>query len=320
MDRLERLLDLVHMLQTSSGPVSLASLRDSFADYTDGNDEAVRRKFERDKADLARIGLVLRYVSDEDEAGYVLDADASYLSEVTLSEADRALLAGAGRAALANAAFPYARALRLALAKIGIGEPDGLRGVLLRFPSAELGDGGPLVGTLIDALTRRKRLAIVHQKPGGARSEREVDAYGVFCRERAFYLVGYDHLREAVRLFRASRIERAIPNPKRPAEPDYAIPEGFDLRSFGRMPAHRFEVHDELVARVWVDPAVAFMMERTWGAPDERSVFTVRTTHLEAVVEQALHLGPRAEILEPATARASVAAALRALLEAHGAP
>jgi proteasome accessory factor B len=319
MDRLERLLDLVHVLQTAPGPVSLAALRDSFSDYAEGNDEAIRRKFERDKAELARIGIVLRYVTDDDEAGYLLDAEASYLPSVKLSDADLALLAGAGRAALTNRAFPYPRALRLALAKVGVGEPRGLPGVLARFPSSELGDGSPLVTTLVDALTRRKRLTITHRRPDGARSERTVDAYGVFCREGAFYLVGRDHERDDVRLFRASRIERATPNPKRPGEPDYELPEGFDLRRFARLPRHRFEVHDEVIARIWVDPVVAFMMEPTWGAPDERSIFTVPTTHVEAIVDRALVLGARAELLEPESARATVAAALRAVLEAHGA-
>src|SRR5690606_17721192 len=102
-------------------------------------------------------------------------------------------LAGAGRAALANAAFPYPRALRLALGKLGVGEPTARSSVLLRFPSAELGSGGsPVLATLLDALTRKKRVAIVHRREDGTKSEREVDAYGVFGREGAWYLVGHD--------------------------------------------------------------------------------------------------------------------------------
>ena len=40
MDRLERLLDLVHVLHTSRRPVSLAHLKDRFDDYSDGSDDA----------------------------------------------------------------------------------------------------------------------------------------------------------------------------------------------------------------------------------------------------------------------------------------
>ena len=61
MERLERLLDLVHVLQSAREPVPLSTLKEVFRDYGEGSGDAVRRKFERDKAELARIGLVLRY-------------------------------------------------------------------------------------------------------------------------------------------------------------------------------------------------------------------------------------------------------------------
>ena len=79
MNRLERLLDLVHVLQTARAPVSLEALRELFPDYADGNADATRRKFERDKAELARIG---RYYATEsmlllNPATGFYDADAT---------------------------------------------------------------------------------------------------------------------------------------------------------------------------------------------------------------------------------------------------
>jgi predicted DNA-binding transcriptional regulator YafY len=123
MNRLERLLDLVHVLQTARAPVSLDALRELFPDYADGSPDATRRKFERDKAELAGIGLVLRFVSEEHaehggQEGYWLDADASYLPPIDLGPRDRALLTAAARAALGSEAFPHRAALRLALAKL----------------------------------------------------------------------------------------------------------------------------------------------------------------------------------------------------------
>ncbi|MBC7171687.1 MAG: WYL domain-containing protein, partial [Polyangiaceae bacterium] len=264
MDRLERLLDIVHVLQTSATPVSLAELRDVFPDYAGANDESARRKFERDKAELAGIGIVLRYVSGEEDgdAGYVVDTEASYLPEIDLSAADRALLARAGSAALGGKGFPFPRALRLALGKLGVSasrlDAEAGAGVIVRHPAAELrAEESRLVTMIVDAIARRKRLAIEHEKRDGARSSREVDPYAVFCRAGAWYLFGHDHHREATRMFRLSGIRRATVNPKRPAEPDYAIPEGLDPRSYAVPPPHRFGMHEELEARVWVDPDVA---------------------------------------------------------------
>ncbi len=332
MDRLERLLDLVHVLSTSPEPVSLAELREVFADYGEGSDEAVRRKFERDKAELASIGIVLRYVAnDEDlEPGYVVDQEASYLPEIRLSAEDRALLARAGRAALAGEGFPYPRALRLALGKLGVhaGSRDGgtappedaSAGVILRHPAAEIGaQEGTLLSTLLDAIARRKRLAIEYVARDGSISEREVDGYGVFARDGGWHLVGHDHARGAVRVLRLSGIRRATANTKRPAERDYVVPEGIDPRSYARPMAHRLAVHDEIEARIWVHPDLAFVHEPSWGRPDDQSVFTIRTTNVEALVDHVLRLGDRAELLAPPDARAAVVRALDALLAAHGA-
>ncbi len=325
MDRLERLLDLVHVLSTSPAPVSLAELRESFPDYAEGSDEAIRRKFERDKAELASIGIVLRYVSsDEDfDPGYLVDADASYLPAIELSAADRALLARAGRAALSAEGFPYPRALRLALGKLGVAPSrlDEGAGVILRHPAADSGaKEGPLLSTVLDAIARRKRIAIEYEARDGARTEREVEGYGVFAREGEWHLVGHDRLRGAMRVFRLAGVKRATPNAKRTGEPDYAIPEGVDARSYARTLPHRFEVHEEIEARMWVDPEIAFMFEPAWGEPDDRSVFTIRTTNVEALVDRALFLGERAELLAPESARESVVRALEALLAAHEAP
>jgi proteasome accessory factor B len=328
MDRLERLLDLVHVLSTSPAPVSLAELREVFPDYAEGSDEAVRRKFERDKAELAGIGIVLRYTSadDEVEPGYLVDAEASYLPEVALSAEDRALLAQAGRAALAAAAFPYRRALRLALGKLGVsasrlGERDVGAGVIFRHPAADLGaDEGGLLSTVLDAIARRKRMAIEYEARDGTRSERELDGYGVFARGGGFHLVGFDRGRGAVRVLRLAGMKRAAANPKRPGEADYDIPEGVDPRSYARSLPHLFEVHEELEARIWLDPDIAFMFEPAWGRPDDQSVFTIRTTNVEALVDRVLFLGERAELLAPASARESVVRALEAVLAAHQTP
>ena len=306
MDRLERLLDLVHVLQTAPRPVPLSALKDQFADYAEGSDEAVRRKFERDKAELARIGVVLRYVEDEEgDAGYFVDAEATYLPDLPLDEADRAVLATAAQAALADPSFPHRRALRLALAKLGATPDDAV-------PEVHLAHGA--------ALTARKRVRLRYRKArADDATERDVDPYGLFLRRGAWYLVGRDHRSGETRMFRVSRIEEATPNTKKPGTPDFEVPADFDLDAVMRTSPLRYAVHAPVEARVRVDPDVAFLLERQWGPPDADGVFTVETTHLDFLVDQVLGLGRRAELLAPPEGRARVAAALRAVLEAHGA-
>ncbi|MEM9071147.1 MAG: WYL domain-containing protein [Myxococcota bacterium] len=319
MDRLERLLDLVHVLQTARHPVSLAQLKEQFPGYSDGSADAVRRKFERDKAELARLGLVLRYVDDEDsDTGYLLDTEASYLPPIALEEKERAVLATASQAALADVSFPHRRALRLALAKLGAELEDAAPDVHFSHGSDEPPDDHGQVEALGAALTDRKRVQITYRKPSDAEAtERDVDPYGLFLRRGVWYLVGYDHRSEQVRMFRVSRIRSATVNPKRPGTPDFEVPSDFDLGSIMHTSPLTYGVHAPVTARIWVDPEVAFLMERSWGAPDAEGVFTVQTTYLDYLVDQVLHLGTRAELLEPPEARLRIASALRKVLEAH---
>lgn len=319
MDRLERLLDLVHVLQTARRPVSLAQLKEQFPDYTEGAEDAIRRKFERDKAELAKLGLVLRYVDDEDgDNGYLLDMEASYLPPIALGEEERAILATASQAALADPAFPHRSALRLALAKLGA-EPDGAN-VEVHFSrgSDAAGQERGRIEILGAALTARKRVHLRYQKPGDAApSEREVDPYGLFVRRGVWYLVGHDHRSEEIRVFRVSRVVELSANPRRPSSPDFEVPSDFDLRAVMATSPLRYPMHAPVTVTVRVEPEVAFLMERAWGPPDAEGTFSVETTYLDYVVDQVLSLGGRAEIVGPPEARARVAAALRRVLEAH---
>ncbi len=319
MDRLERLLDLAHVLQSAREPLSLDQLKEIFDDYAVGSHEAVRRKFERDKAELASIGLVLRVaLADEGAAeGYRLDAEASYLPEISLEADERDLLAAAGRAALANPAFPHRRALRLALAKL---DADDVPATTLAFHHGSVDPGEPVaerVETLGRALASRKRVTLRHRKPGAEAVEREVDPWALFLDRGAWYLTGFDHRAGERRVFRASRIEEVTLNPKRPKSPDFEVPEDFETPSSRSLDPLHFAIHPEAEARVRVDPEVSFLMEPAWGAPDSDGVFTVRTTHLAYLVEQVLGLGHRAELLAPPEGREAMAVALEAVLDAH---
>ncbi|MBK7777147.1 MAG: WYL domain-containing protein [Sandaracinaceae bacterium] len=324
MNRLERLLDLVHVLQTARAPVSLDALRELFPDYADGSPDATRRKFERDKAELAGIGLVLRFVSEEQaehggQEGYWLDADASYLPPIDLGPRDRALLTVAARAALGSEAFPHRAALRLALAKLDpSGSDDPAHAPLVMPGRSHEEPVSEQLEQLSAALGRRKRVTLVYQKPGSAPSERDVDPFALFSKSGVWHLCGFDHRRQTTRVFRVSRIASLVVNDKRPTQPDYEIPTGFRAADYSVMNPLRYEVSEPLTCRVHVDPEVAFLMRAPWGEPGADGVFELTTTNLPHLVQQVLSLGPRAELLSPKVARAALVAQLEAVLAAHG--
>src|SRR5512140_2154893 len=230
MHKAERLLDVAAFLLRASEPVSWREIQEQFPSEYGGSEEAAIRKFERDKADLLELGIPVRWAADDEDrpAGYVIDRDEFYLPHLELAPEDLALLYLAGSAALAQGAFPYGRDLAHALNKLsfaarapGTSETAALAArQLSRGGEGELagpGDGGSLARKLEDlsaAMAAKKRVHLVYEgAERGARTERDVDPYGLYQSGGAWFLVAWCHLRRDVRTFHLGRIAELRVNP-----------------------------------------------------------------------------------------------------------
>lgn len=111
-----------------------------------------------------------------------------------------------------------------ALVKLNRVLPAPLRRRVAALTAATSATAGPLtpephlVLTLAAAVQARHTVRIDHA--GGSR---DVDPYGLVVHTRRWYLVGHDHLRDAVRMYRLDRIAGAAALPGR-----FAPPAGFD--------------------------------------------------------------------------------------------
>ena len=63
--------------------------------------------------------------------------------------------------------------------------------------------------------------------------KRKVDPYHLVFRGGQFYLIGHSHERDAVRVFRLSRIQGKVGYATK-AEHDFSPPEDFDRRDYGQ--------------------------------------------------------------------------------------
>ncbi len=78
------------------------------------------------------------------------------------------------------------------------------------FDSTRAGIPDPgLVGTLAEAVVRRRRLRIRHLADSGAETAREIDPYGVVAFYGGWYTYAWCHLRQGPRTFRLDRIASA---------------------------------------------------------------------------------------------------------------
>ena len=126
-DKLIRRLSLVALLLSRRGqPVSVAEIRSRVEGYPTMTEEAFKRRFYEDRAELRRLGIEIR--SDEDPLSetaselYSLPADAYYLEPVALDGEEIAALAAC--LAVLEDRFAYSQPLRLALLSLAQGRPE----------------------------------------------------------------------------------------------------------------------------------------------------------------------------------------------------
>lgn len=334
MQKAQRLLDLAAFLLRAAEPVSWREIQEQFPeDFGRSSGEAAIRKFERDKAELLELGIPVRYApGDEDlPAGYLIDRDEFYLPDLKLPPEDLALLYLAGSAALAQGTFPYGRDLAHALNKLSFAarapgvEAAANVGRRLSAEDAEGEEGGDAgSGARMEELSRavalKKRVHITYE---GAerreRTERDVDPYGLYQKGGAWYVVGWCHLRKAIRTFSLGRIRTLAVNATAPRTPDFTARPEFRLAELATQEAWEFSVHAPQRCRVRLDAPLSPELVQSFGPRarvkelDVGAVVEVDATNGEALVRHVLSLGDRAEILGPKALREHAREILRGL-------
>ncbi len=319
MQKAERLLDLAAFLLRAAEPISWREIQEQFPDdYGGSSGEAAIRKFERDKAELLELGIPVRYMAGDEDlaAGYLVDKEDFYLPDLKLPPEDLALLYLAGSAALAQEAFPYARDLAHALNKLSFaarapGASEVAASAALRL-SAEDDEGGGnrdaarKLEQLSLAVGAKKRVHLVYAgAERRARTNRDVDPYGLYQRGGAWFLAGWCHLRKALRSFHLGRIVSVEVNAAAPRTPDFKVQKDFALVELATREPWEYRVHAPERCRILLDSPVSpevresFGVRSRWRDAVDGATVEVESTNSEALVRHVLSLGDRAEVLAP---------------------
>ena len=221
--------------------------------------------------------------------------------------------------------------LRALAAVPGIGERDAVVRALAKLEAAtgSAADGASRVQVLIDegtsreamalaqeALAARRRVHLRYLVPGRDEStERDVDPMRVISFDAHWYLEGWCHRAEDVRLFRLDRIEALAILDEDGTPPATAEPRDLDSGVFTP------RADDQLVrlalgpGAVWVsDYYPVESIERT---PDGGAVIDLRTADTAWLCRLMWRLGSQATVLEPAELTRQVHRGARAALEAY---
>lgn len=167
--------------------------------------------------------------------------------------------------------------------------------------AGELAARDALRATLVDAAGRRLQVELDYLKPDAAEPEsRSVDPFVVVFAEGHSYLIGHDHDRAEIRVFRLDRVLEA-----RVTKQSFTAPSGFDPADFldsGKV--YRADAEVEVTVR-YSSRVARWVIER--GGSEIREDGSVILTHTVAdpgwIVRHVLRYGPDAEVLEPSEAR-----------------
>ncbi|MDF1578829.1 MAG: WYL domain-containing protein [Desulfurivibrionaceae bacterium] len=183
-------------------------------------------------------------------------------------------------------------------------------------------DIDPLIWeTVAKTLHHYRRLRISYLKPGATEnSERRIDPYHVVSFQGEWYLIGFCHLREEIRIFAISRIKRA-----KALQGRFVIPADFNLDDFTDAHFGLFRGVRQHQVEIRFSPKIApYIMERDRHPEqtmakraDGALVVSFKTRHLLGVKRWILSWGSDAEVLAPEELRAEIRREIRKNLQAY---
>ena len=324
MNRTERLLDLIAYLVNAQEAVSWQEIKNHFPDdYSTGIEESNQRKFERDKAELISLGIPIEYQtrSEKMKGGYVVEKKKLFLPEIEFEPAESSLLMLAYDAVQNSRSFPYRGQLESALHKIiSVHRPIGPAPPEINIDyttDAESKSGSPWTQQLQNALEKRKWIDIeYHAFTTGETRNRRVNPYGLIRRRRNWTLVAWDHLRNAVRSFVLSRVQKLEVNARRPGTPDYEIPASFSLQHYQDQQPWEFESHDPIAVTIEVSPHRLPELKHQLNHAEsiDETTFRLEVTNREALISWILSQKTDARVLDPPEIQRQLCEQLRVLL------
>jgi proteasome accessory factor BC len=331
-EKLIRQLSLISYLMAERRPVTALEIRRDVEGYSGMNEDAFARRFYADRSELEslRIQLTVERPADgaAEQENYSLRPENFHLPAIAFT--DKELAALQTSLSLLDGEFAYAEPLRLALQQITWGRPSPLRAPEQR--SVALGITASAGGHELSARLAKVETAIFRNKTilfeyyTMERDEvgpRKVDPYHLLFQGGQFYLLGYSHEREAIRVFRLTRIRGKVSYATK-AEHDFRRPADFDPRAYANRADWQLG-EERGVAEILVAERIAWQVERHFGrygeiqdAQDGEKLFLTGYSNPRGVISWLLGLGVNARLQGPEELSKELARRLKLLKDRHG--
>jgi proteasome accessory factor C len=313
-EKLIRQLSLISYLMAERRPVTAPEIRVQVEGYSEMKGDAFARRFYADRAELESLGIQVQVERPVDgsaeQENYSLPPENFHLPAINFTDSELAALQTA--LSLLDGEFAYAEPLRLALQQLCWGRPSPLHapesntvalGITASAGGHEVSQRLVKVDT---AISRRKTITFEYFTiESGEVRERKVDPYQLLFRGGQFYLVGHSHERNAIRVFRLSRMRGKVAYATK-AEHDFQRPEDFDPRAYANRVEWQFG--DEIgVAQIWISDRIGWQIERHFGRygsvrpadSGDGVIFETGYSNARLLISWVLGLGEHARLLAP---------------------
>lgn len=323
-------MNLVALLLAADRPVPFKNIQGRVVGYDDpAGEEALQKRFDRDKSELRQLGIPVEYVAGTAEGdGYVIPGDRVFQKPVSFSPQEAVLLAIAGRVgAAATGGGPLEEALKSALRKLSVDVGTGPAYEDLQEVTVLRGRSGDPrtldnLAILGRAVTHNRRVRLTYAGLGReASTTREVDPYGLGLVRGAWYLVGYCHLRRDLRVFKVARIlGEVVPVAQQDGRPHFHVSPAFRLEEHLPEEGWTGGAGAPLQVRVQAGPEVdvgGLPRSRVLSRSAAGALVELEVRHRGAFVRWVLSWGGAVCVLEPEDLRRDVAAEAGRLLKRY---
>ncbi|MDX6690363.1 MAG: proteasome accessory factor [Solirubrobacteraceae bacterium] len=333
-EKLIRQLSLISYLMAERRPVTALEIRRDVEGYSAMNEDAFARRFYADRSELDSLGIALTVERPVDgvaeQENYSLRPENFHLPAIEFSDGELAALQTA--LSLLDGEFAYAEPLRLALQQISWGRANplaalGQRSVGLGITASAGGhELSQRLAKIETAIFRNKTITFdYYTMARDDEGTRKVDPYHLLFQGGQFYVLGHSHERDALRVFRLSRMRGKVAYATK-AEHDFkGRPEGFDPRAYANRADWQFGDATANVAEIWISERIAWQIERHFGRFGEVQpasgagdiVFSTPYADARQLAAWTLRLGEHARVTAPLELELEVAERVELLYHRH---
>jgi predicted DNA-binding transcriptional regulator YafY len=247
---------------------------------------------------------------DQQRHGWYYTEDSFRLQHFQLSESDLFAICIAEQALAQYKNSPIYEKLQTIFNKITASLPPKATTIVPKLFSEVTMASFPATGmdgetwqAVFDALKEKRKVSIHYQKPGDKKPEwRTIAPYHAVNYHGAWYVLGFCHKRDAVRIFNLSRIKQA-----KVTKEEFVVQDDFDPKELLEKSFDMYVGGDTKRVQIKFSPIAApYIRERNWHPTqkldlknDGSLIFSAEVNNLTGMIPWIFSWGPNARILEP---------------------